>query len=91
MQTTESKDSGSTVYLVGVCLAAALGGLLFGYDTGVVNGSLDFVQKKFDLSDTMTGFAAASALVGCIFGAAFAGTLERKFWFYRLSCSWFPL
>lgn len=78
MQTTESKDSGSTVYLVGVCLAAALGGLLFGYDTGVVNGSLDFVQKKFDLSDTMTGFAAASALVGCIFGAAFAGTLSDR-------------
>ncbi|HUT31401.1 MAG TPA: sugar porter family MFS transporter [Sedimentisphaerales bacterium] len=78
MQTTESKDSGSTVYLVGVCLAAALGGLLFGYDTGVVNGSLDFVQKKFDLSDIMVGFAAASALVGCIFGAAFAGTLSDR-------------
>jgi sugar porter (SP) family MFS transporter len=78
MQTTESKDGGSTVYLVGVCLAAALGGLLFGYDTGVVNGSLDFVQKKFDLSDTMVGFAAASALVGCIFGAAFAGTLSDR-------------
>lgn len=76
MQIIKPKDSGSITYLVGVCLVAALGGLLFGYDTGVVSGSLQFVQLKFDLSDTMVGFAAASALVGCIFGAGFAGTLS---------------
>ena len=75
---TESKDSGSIVYLVGVCLVAALGGLLFGYDTGVINGSLGYVQIKFGLSDTMAGFAAASALIGCIFGAGFAGTLSDR-------------
>ena len=69
----EPKESGSIGYLVGVCLVAALGGLLFGYDTGVVNGSLGFVQIKFGLSDAMVGFAATSALIGCIFGAAFAG------------------
>jgi len=76
MQMTEPKDSGSIGYLVGVCLVAALGGLLFGYDTGVINGSLQFVQLKFDLSATMKGFAASSALIACIFGAGFAGTLS---------------
>ena len=73
---TEPKDSGSIGYLVGVCLVAALGGLLFGYDTGVINGSLQFVQLKFDLSAAMKGFAASSALIACIFGAGFAGTLS---------------
>jgi SP family xylose:H+ symportor-like MFS transporter len=76
MQTTDSRDSGSAVYLVGVCLAAALGGLLFGYDTGVINGSLQFVQFKFELSPAMKGFAASSALIACIFGAGCAGTLS---------------
>ncbi len=69
-------QKGSTVYLIGVCLVAALGGLLFGYDTGVINGSLKFVQLKFELNAAMKGFAASSALIACIFGAAFAGTLS---------------
>ena len=74
---TKPKDSGSIAYLVGVCLVAALGGLLFGYDTGVVNGSLQFVQLKFEVIDSvMKGFAASSALIACIFGAGFAGTLS---------------
>jgi SP family xylose:H+ symportor-like MFS transporter len=76
MQMTEPKNSGSTRYLVGVCLVAALGGLLFGYDTGVINGSLGFVQSKFGFGSTMRGFAASSALIACIFGAGFAGTLS---------------
>ena len=71
-----SSQKGSMVYLIGVCLVAALGGLLFGYDTGVINGSLKFVQLKFELSAAMKGFAASSALVACIFGAAFVGTLS---------------
>lgn len=71
-------SKGSISYLVGVCLVAALGGLLFGYDTGVINGSLKFVQLKFELSGTMKGFAASSALMACIFGAAFAGALSDR-------------
>ena len=70
------KQGGSMIYLIGVCLVAALGGLLFGYDTGVINGSLKFVQLKFELSAAMKGFAASSALMACVFGAAFAGTLS---------------
>jgi len=73
---TEQKGRGSIFYIIGVCFVAALGGLLFGYDTGVINGSLKFVQLKFELTPAMKGFAASSALIACIFGAAFAGTLS---------------
>ena len=75
---TDDKSKGSVLFVVGVCLVAALGGLLFGYDTGVINGSLKFVQLKFDLSPAMKGFAASSALLACIFGAAFAGMLSDR-------------
>jgi SP family xylose:H+ symportor-like MFS transporter len=70
------RGNGSVFYLLGICLIAALGGLLFGYDTGVINGSLKFVQLKFELDATMKGFAASCALIACIFGAAFAGSLS---------------
>lgn len=72
----EEKEQGSMLFVMGVCLVAALGGLLFGYDTGVINGSLKFVQLKFELTPAMKGFAASSALIACIFGAAFAGALS---------------
>lgn len=73
-----AEKSGSVLFVLGVCFVAALGGLLFGYDTGVINGSLKFVQLKLGLSPTMKGFAASSALLACIFGAAFAGALSDR-------------
>ncbi|MHC4396821.1 MAG: sugar porter family MFS transporter [Planctomycetota bacterium] len=76
---TEENNKGSIGYVIWICLVAALGGLLFGYDTGVINGSLKFLQLKFDLSPVMKGFAASGALLACIFGAAFAGTLSDRF------------
>ncbi len=52
---------------------AALGGLVFGFDTAVINGALPFFTKHFDLSHAMQGWAVSSALIGCIFGALFIG------------------
>ena len=71
-------EKGSLSYLVMVTMSAAIGGLLFGYDTGVINGSLDFVVGKFDLTANMKGWAASSALLACIPGALFAGALSDK-------------
>jgi sugar porter (SP) family MFS transporter len=62
--------------LVGI---AALGGLLFGYDTGVISGALLFIRTEFDLSPTMQGVVAGIALVGAAVGAAFAGSLSDRF------------
>ena len=68
------QDTGSGVYVFLVCVVAALGGLLFGYDTGVIAGSIGFLRDHFGLDPQwQTGGAAACALVGCSVGVALAG------------------
>ncbi|MCL5245516.1 D-xylose transporter XylE [Cellulophaga sp. 20_2_10] len=73
-------------YLIKLTLVATLGGLLFGYDTGVISGtvgSLDsfFVTPK-GLSETAAsafkGFLVSSALIGCIIGGVFGGLVSKK-------------
>lgn len=70
---------GSTFYLVLVCLVATLGGLLFGYDTAVISGAIGFLQGHFELDAAAKGWAASSALAGCVLGVAFAGELSDRF------------
>jgi SP family arabinose:H+ symporter-like MFS transporter len=57
---------------------AAVGGLLFGYDTAVVAGAIGFIQEKYNLSAAMTGWVASCALVGCMVGAMIAGVMSDK-------------
>lgn len=59
-------------------LVAAIGGLLFGYDTAVVAGAIGFIEEKYQLSPAMTGWAASCALIGCMIGAMVAGGLSDK-------------
>ena len=49
---------------VGLSLAAAVGGFLFGFDSSVINGAVDAVQGNFELSQVLTGFVVAVALRG---------------------------
>ncbi|MEO8879100.1 MAG: sugar porter family MFS transporter [Gemmatimonadaceae bacterium] len=63
-------------FAVGV---AALGGLLFGYDTGVISGSILFVREQFSLSATMEEIVVSSVLVGAVLGAALGGALTGRF------------
>jgi sugar porter (SP) family MFS transporter len=79
--TIEQLDVGTVsnryVYLISV--VAALGGLLFGFDTAVINGAIVFLRAEFGLSDVQTEIAASSILFGCVVGAMIAGTLSDKF------------
>jgi MFS transporter, SP family, arabinose:H+ symporter len=63
-------------FVLKVSVVAALGGLLFGYDTAVIAGAIGFLQTRFGLSPAMVGWAASSAIWGCAFGAMFAGYLS---------------
>ena len=70
-------ETGSVVYVMLVCLVAALGGLLFGYDTGVIAGAIGFLEKHFNLDPSFQkGWVAASALIGCTIGVSVAGLLS---------------
>jgi len=73
------KDKGSILYLSLVCLVASLGGLLFGFDTAVISGTVSMVETQFGLSKLDVGWFTSSALVGCIAGAVFSGGLGDRY------------
>ena len=62
-----------------LAFVAAIGGFLFGFDSGVIKGTVDALQAAFDSDATGTGFNVASVLLGCVVGAFFAGTLADRF------------
>lgn len=70
---------GNSGYLAMVCIVASLGGLLFGFDTAVISGTVGMVEAQFELSKLALGWFTSSALVGCILGAGVAGGLGDKF------------
>jgi SP family xylose:H+ symportor-like MFS transporter len=57
---------------------AALGGLLFGYDTAVIAGAIGFLRQHFALDAAATGWAASCALLGCLAGAGGAGFVADR-------------
>ena len=74
-----TRQGGSTAYVWLLASVAALGGLLFGYDTAVIAGSIQYITIRFQLGPVMEGWAVANVLVGCMIGAALAGTLSDRF------------
>lgn len=66
------------LYLLLISLVAALGGLLFGFDTAIISGTIPFIQPYFSLSEIGLGWVVGSLIIGCIIGAAFAGKLADK-------------
>ena len=67
------------MHIVVIAATAALGGLLFGYDTGVISGALLFLRTAFHLSSLMAGVVTSTALAGAAAGAGFAGRLADRF------------
>ncbi|WP_375383743.1 sugar porter family MFS transporter [uncultured Microbacterium sp.] len=63
---------------IGLSVAAAVGGFLFGFDSSVINGAVDSIQQDFGLNAVITGFVVAIALLGCAVGAILAGNLSDR-------------
>lgn len=76
MNTTKKN---SRLYLIWISFIVALGGFLFGYDTGVISGSQLYFTEYFNLSAGEQGWAVSSALYGCLIGALLAGYLSARF------------
>ena len=67
------------IWLYVVAIVASLGGLLSGYDTGVISGALLFINETWILPDTLQGFLVSSVLIGAVIGAATNGVLADIF------------
>lgn len=79
-------SSNNSKYLLKLTLVATLGGLLFGYDTGVISGTVGSLETFFvtpkglpeAAANAFKGFLVASALIGCIIGGLFGGLISKK-------------
>ena len=74
-----TETANHTAFVVLVSCIATLGGFLFGFDSGVINGTVDGLQSAFDSDSLGTGFNVALMLLGCAVGAFFAGRLADRF------------
>ncbi|WP_075187113.1 sugar porter family MFS transporter [Teredinibacter haidensis] len=69
------QNSENFAFILLISCVATIGGFLFGFDSGVINGTVDGLQAAFNSDSVGTGFNVASMLMGCAFGAAAAGRL----------------
>jgi MFS transporter, SP family, arabinose:H+ symporter len=68
----------SKSYVIYVSIVAALGGLLFGFDTAIIAGATRFLKERFALSSFGEGLAVSIVLIGCMAGAAIAGSASDR-------------
>lgn len=77
MNQTSTNNQANTPFIVLISVIATIGGFLFGFDSGVINGTVEGLRAAFNI-DT-AGFEVSSMLLGCAIGAFFAGTLADKY------------
>ncbi|GAB2509322.1 sugar porter family MFS transporter [Pseudoxanthomonas sangjuensis] len=74
-----ARSQENTRFIILISLVATIGGFLFGFDSGVINGTVDGLKQAFRSDAAVTGFNVASMLLGCAAGAWFAGTLADRY------------
>lgn len=70
-----SSEKVNLTYIIMIAVAAALGGLMFGFDVAIITGAGPFIEQQFGLDALSLGLAFSSLLFGCVLGAAFSGIL----------------
>jgi len=77
--TDQRLNKSNNTYLYLVCLVAALGGFLFGFDTAVISGTVSLVRHDFTLDAVQEGWFVSCALLGCIVGVSVSGKLSDTY------------
>lgn len=76
---SSTKHQHKTGYILSICGIAALGGILFGYDTAVISGAIGSLTSYFSLTPSETGWAVSSVILGCVVGAFGASILTKRY------------
>ncbi len=66
------------LYVIAITLVAAIGGLIFGFDTAIVAGATRYMKEQFSLNSLQEGWAVSVVLIGCMFGAGLAGPISDR-------------
>jgi SP family arabinose:H+ symporter-like MFS transporter len=69
----------TALYVLAVTLVAAIGGLIFGFDTAIVAGATRYMKEQFALNSIQEGWAVSVVLIGCMIGAGLAGPVSDRF------------
>jgi SP family galactose:H+ symporter-like MFS transporter len=75
LSATPDTKQGHGRFVYVVAIVSALGGLLFGYDTGVISGAVLFIEQDYALSNLLVGIVVSAVLIGAVIGAAVGGYL----------------
>jgi SP family galactose:H+ symporter-like MFS transporter len=67
------------MFVIIVAAITAIGGMLFGYDTGVISGAILFIRSAFSLTSTSQEIVVSAVLIGAVIGASISGTLADKY------------
>ncbi|WP_123053689.1 sugar porter family MFS transporter [Clostridium sp. JN-1] len=71
-----NSEKGSIVFIVFISIAAAFGGLLYGYDSALISGAIDSIQARFQFGSAMVGFVVSSILIGGAIGVLLSGSFS---------------
>lgn len=78
-QNSAGKLNKISIFIIMSIIISSVGGIIFGYDTGVIGGAIVFIGKEFHVSDFMQGIIVSMSLLGAMIGALLAGPLADKY------------
>lgn len=78
-QGSSGKINKISIFIIMSIIISSVGGIIFGYDTGIIGGAILFIGKEFHISDFMQGIIVSMSLLGAMIGALLAGPLADKY------------